>query len=59
MNLKENETVTFRVVYAGSILLESVPKSVAETFVSKLSRGVQESVEIVPVTEDGLQVLLG
>jgi len=59
MNLQENETIRYRVVYADNVLLESVPKTVAENFVSTLSRAVQESVEIVPVTSDGSQVLLG
>lgn len=59
MNLTEHETISYRVIYEGNVLLESVPRSVAEQFVSTLSRGVQENVAIVPVTNDGLQVLLG
>ena len=59
MNLTEHETINYRVIYEGNVLLESVPRSVAEQFVATLSRGVQENVTIVPVTNDGLQVLLG
>lgn len=59
MNLNENEAVSYRVVCDGNILLESVPKFVAEQFVSTLSTHVKETVEIIPVTSDGLQVLLG
>lgn len=59
MNLAENETIQYRVVYEGNVLLESVPRTVAEQFVSTLTKNVQENVAIVPVTQDGLQVLLG
>lgn len=59
MNLTEHESIKYRVIYEGNVLLESVPRSVAEQFVATLSRGVQENVTIVPVTNDGLQVLLG
>ncbi len=59
MNLTEHESIKYRVIYEGNVLLESVPRSVAEHFVATLSRGVQENVAIVPVTDDGLQVLLG
>ncbi len=59
MNLTEHESIKYRVIYEGNVLLESVPRSVAEQFVATLSRGVQENVAIVPVTDDGLQVLLG
>ena len=59
MNLTEHESIKYRVIYEGNVLLESVPRSVAETFVASLSRNVQENVAIVPVTNDGLQVLLG
>lgn len=59
MNLTENEIINYRVVHNGSVLLESVPRMVAENFVSTLAKDVQENVNIVPVTQDGLQVLLG
>lgn len=59
MKLQENETIRYKVVYGDKTLLDSVPKSVAEQFVSTLGKNVQESVVIIPVTEDGLQVLLG
>lgn len=59
MNLAENETISYRVVYESNVLLESVPRSVAEQFVATLSKNVQENVAIIPVTNDGLQVLLG
>lgn len=57
--LTEDETIRYRVVYDGNVLLESATRSVAENFVSTLTRNVQESVQIVPVTNDGMQVLLG
>ncbi len=57
--LSENETIRYKVVYDGKILLDSVPKSVAENFIGTLDKTIQESVNIIPVTEDGLQVLLG
>lgn len=59
MQLTENEVVKYRVVHNGSILLESVPKLVAEQFVGSLAKTIQETVEIVPVTSDGMQILLG
>lgn len=59
MNLTEHESIKYRVIYEDNVLLESVSRSVAEQFVATLSRGVQENVAIVPVTDDGLQVLLG
>lgn len=59
MNLTEHESIKYRVIYEDNVLLESVSRSVAEQFVATLSRGVQENVAIVPVTNDGLQVLLG
>lgn len=59
MNLTENEIINYRVVHNGSTLLESVPRTIAENFVSTLAKDIQENVSIVPVTQDGLQVLLG
>lgn len=59
MNLTENETIKYQVVCDDSILLESVTRNVAENFVSTLATSVQERVQIVPITTDGLQVLLG
>lgn len=59
MNLTENETIKYQVVCDDNVLLESVTKSVAESFVATLAASVQERVQIVPVTKDGLQVLLG
>ena len=57
--LVENENISYSVVHRGAVLLESVPKVVALNFVSTLTRDVQEHTDIVPVTQDGLQVLLG
>ena len=57
--LQENETISYKVIYGDKVLLDSVPKSVAEQFVSTLGKSVQEAVQIIPVTNDGLQVLLG
>ena len=59
MNLQENETIRYRAVYSGNVLMESTSKAVIEQFVGTLSKQVQESVQIVPVTETGSQVLLG
>lgn len=59
MHINENEVISYRVVCEGSVLLDSVPKSVAEQFVSTLNTNTKEKVEIQPVTQDGLQVLLG
>jgi hypothetical protein len=59
MNLTETQDIRYRVVCEGNVLLESVSKTVAEQFVSTLNRGVQERVQIVPITDQGLQVLLG
>jgi hypothetical protein len=59
MNLTENNIVTYRVVYAGNVLLETASKPVADQFVAGLNKDVQEQVRIVPVTDAGLQVLLG
>jgi hypothetical protein len=59
MKLNENVNIKYRVVYNNNTLLESVPKSVADNFVSTLAKNVQENVSIIPITDDGLQVLLG
>lgn len=59
MNLSENETIKYRVVYDGSTLLEAVPRMVAEQFVANLAKNVRENVIIIPVTDGGQQVLLG
>lgn len=57
--LSENETILYRVVFESTVLIDSVPMGVAENFLSSLAKHVQESAQIVPVTSDGLQVLLG
>lgn len=59
MNLSEHEIIKYRVVYAGNVLLESVPRAVAEQFIANLAKNVQENAQIVPVTDNGQQVLLG
>lgn len=58
-NLTENEELRFRVVCQGSVLLEAVSRAIAERFVAKLTGETQREVQIVPVTQDGNQVLLG
>jgi hypothetical protein len=57
--LQENETVRYRVMCGENVLLESTSKHVAENFIATLSKSTQEQVLIIPVTADGLQVLLG
>lgn len=57
--INETETITYRVVHGKDILLESVSKTIAENFVSKLDKTVQEKAQILPVTGDGKQILLG
>ena len=57
--LNENETVLYRVVCDNNILLEGVARSVAENFVSSLSASAQQGSRIVPMTQDGKEVLLG
>ena len=59
MHINENGGVSYRVVCDGNVLLDSVTKFVAEQFVATLNTNTKEKVEIQPVTEDGLQVLLG
>lgn len=57
--LIENEELKYRVVCQGSVLLEAVSKTIAEQFVSKLAKSTQREVQIIPITSDGNQVLLG
>ena len=57
--LNENETLRYRVMYNGKTLYESASMHIVENFISTLDSDVQESVLIVPVTTEGLQVLLG
>lgn len=59
MNLNETEIIKYRVKYNGNVLLEAVSRTAAEQFVSGLDKNVQETVEIVPITNDGSQILLG
>lgn len=59
MKLHENDSIRYRAVYSGNVLMESTSRTIVESFVGTLSKQVQESVEIVPVTDDGSQVLLG
>lgn len=57
--INENTSVKYRVMVGGNVLLETFSLSSAEQFVSTLTETTQRNVQIVPITEDGAQVLLG
>lgn len=57
--INENQTVKYRVVVRGNVLLETASLRSAEQFVGSLSEATQQSATIVPITSDGAQVLLG
>lgn len=57
--LKEETKIKYRVICLGNVLLDNVTMRVAENFISTLTESTQEQAKIVPITEDGLQVLLG
>lgn len=59
MNLTENETLKYNVKIGDKVLLETFSKATAEQFISTLTGDAQSKAVIVPVTQDGLQVLLG
>lgn len=57
--INEHTMVEYKVVYEGNVLLEHVSKMVAENYIAGLPKQVKESVKLIPITNDGLQVLLG
>lgn len=57
--INESETIKYRVVVGGNVLLETSSLRSAEQFVASLTESTQQSVQIVPITSEGAQVLLG
>lgn len=57
--INETQQLRYRVVLDGKILHESVNQNLASNFVSTLTIEQQQKAQIVPITENGHQVLLG
>ena len=55
---KPNEP-RYNVVVNGRVKKRSVPKRVAENYIINLDENLQSSATLVPVTDDGKEILLG
>lgn len=55
----EAETVKYQVVLNGSVLHGPTSKGLAENFVMSLTEEQRNNVQIIPVTDNGQQILLG
>lgn len=54
----ENTQLKYRVLVDGKVLNESSTKALADMFVSSLDETAKTKARIVPVMEDGRQLLL-
>lgn len=58
--LTDNENkVKYQVVVAGTVLAERGTMQLAENFVAQLTTEQQDNARIVPVTQEGKQILFG
>jgi hypothetical protein len=57
--LNETPTLKYRVVVEGRTLNESFTQQLAEQFIATLAPEQRTLAEIIPVTGDGKQVLMG
>ena len=57
--LMEEENKKYNVVVNGVVRRASVPKIVAENYIRTLSVNEQSQTSIVPVTNDGKEILFG
>ena len=54
-----DDNIKYQVVVNGSVLAERSSKHLAESFISQLTTEQQNIANIVPITSDGKQILLG
>lgn len=59
MILTELDNIRYNVVDGDNVLRECASVLLAENFISTLSEEMQAKVNIVPVTTDGKQILMG
>lgn len=57
--INENSEIRFQVLLNDKMLTETFSTSMAEQYISMLPLNERMSAKIVPVTQDGRQVLLG
>lgn len=55
----EGNEAKYNVIVGKEVKRFCVSKSIAENYVSNLSEGEQHDVKIIPVTDDGQEILLG
>lgn len=57
--VEQTQSLKYRVVVAGRTLNESFTQQLAEQFIATLAPEQRALAEIVPVTNEGKQVLMG
>lgn len=57
MTMLIDNQVKYRVLVDGKILNESMTKTLADVFVSNLNEDMKQKAKIVPIMEDGRQLL--
>lgn len=57
--LNENEVLKYRVIVDNVILNESTTLFLAQNFIATLTNDKQERAKIIPITENGKEVLFG
>lgn len=58
-NILESETIRYRILLNGKELAEKESKNLAEHFVTTLSSEQQKEAVIVPIADNGQEVLFG
>jgi hypothetical protein len=59
MTLLHSNQVKYRVLVDGKVLNESATKTLADVFFESLDENVKRRAQVVPVMEDGRQLLNG
>jgi hypothetical protein len=59
MTLLHSNQVKYRVLVDGKVLNESATKTLADIFFESLDENVKSRAQVVPVMEDGRQLLNG
>lgn len=57
MTMLNDSNVKYRVLVDGKVLNESTTKTLADVFVASLNEDMKHKAQIVPVMEDGRQLL--
>jgi hypothetical protein len=59
MTLLHSNQVKYRVLVDGKVLNESATKTLADVFFESLDENLKRRAQVVPVMEDGRQILNG